>query len=263
MTVEITCPSCNFSKTIPRDRIPSGVKWANCPRCKTRFEIGPAVPDRENGFRPSGGEPARAAAEEAPPWERRSETGIWQGIVRTSRAVLFSPAALFRRMPTGRGLKEPLAYGLLLGSLGTMFSVFWQFLAAAGGALAIGEGLWGPFAFAALFLAVMVLSPFLVVAEIFLTSGIVHLLLLVVRGGGKGFEATFRVVAYSQTTQILGLVPFAGGIAGGLWMLVVQIIGLKEIHESSYGRVLIALFLPLFLILALISAVLIPFLIGF
>ena len=39
MTVEITCPNCRYSKQLAEDRIPPGVRWATCPRCKERFDF--------------------------------------------------------------------------------------------------------------------------------------------------------------------------------------------------------------------------------
>ena len=83
------------------------------------------------------------------------------------------------------------------------------------------------------------------------------LFLLVVRGGQNGFEATFRVVSYSQATQALGLIPFIGGWIGGIWQLIVQIIGLREIHEISYFRVVIAFLIPVVSFFLLIIATLI------
>jgi predicted Zn finger-like uncharacterized protein len=261
MIIEITCPNCNFSKRIPREKIPQAVKWVNCLRCKSRFEF-PFVA-KDSGIEPEeiATGPEKKNRTEAPPWERRSDVGMWRGIHETFSAVLLSPRSLFGKMPFKDGLKEPLAYGLLLGSLGTMFGIFWQFLMTLGGLLAMAEGFVGPFGIGVLFLVVIVLSPFFVLAGIFFTSGVAHLLLLVVRGGGSGFEATFRVVAYSQATQILGLIPFIGGVVGGCWMLVVLIIGLKEIHETSYLRVLIAFLLPLALVFLLILAIVVPLLV--
>jgi hypothetical protein len=52
------------------------------------------------------------------------------------------------------------------------------------------------------------------------------------------------VVAYSQATQVISLIPFVGGLGAWIWNLVVQIVGLKEIHEITYGRVVLALLIP-------------------
>jgi len=68
---------------------------------------------------------------------------------------------------------------------------------------------------------------------------------MVVKGANNGFEASFRVTAYSQAALLWGLIPFAGGFIGGIWSLVVQIIGFREAHEISYLKVIIALLLAL------------------
>jgi hypothetical protein len=142
------------------------------------------------------------------------------------------------------GLGAPLAFGLLLGGIGTMFGFFWQFLMVSGSLLTVTGDLVGPVGIGAIFIGLMVLSPLYVLAGMFLSAGILHLCLLAVRGGCNGFEGTFRVVAYSQATQVISLIPFVGGLGAWIWNLVVQIVGLKEIHEITYGRVVLALLIP-------------------
>ena len=46
--------------------------------------------------------------------------------------------------------------------------------------------------------------------------------------------------------------------ANRLWLVVVQIIGLREIHGISYLKIIVALLIPLALILLLVGGVLIP-----
>lgn len=261
MTVEITCPKCSFSKSIPREKIPAGARWATCPRCKHRFglvipETGPH-PEQE----PREEKPEELRERGATPWENRSELGLWQGIYQTFKAVLFSPENFFSTVTFRRGIKEPLAYGLLVGSIGSMFGFFWQFLMMSGSLVALGEELMGHLSMSLIFLAIIIISPIFVTIAMFLTSGVLHLLLRIVRAGKNGFEATFRVVSYSQATQIWGVIPFIGGFIGFIWILIVQIVGLREIHETSYLRVILALLIPVALILLLILAIVIPILI--
>ena len=174
------------------------------------------------------------------PWEDRSELGLWRSIFETFRKVLFSPSALFSRLSFDAGIREPLAYGLLTGSLGAMFGLFWQFVMLSGGFLEIGEPLFGRSLFVLVFLTVMVAVPFFVIMGLFMVSALLHVTLLAVRGAGNGFEATFRVVSYSQAAQAWGLIPFVGGVIGGIWQFIVTVIGLREMHETSYLRVLSA-----------------------
>ena len=261
MTVEITCPKCNFSKSIPEEKIPPGARWATCPQCKNRFAIaprvsGPALAQEQQ----ETGETGRVERQ-APPWENRSELGLWQGIYQTFKGVLFSPDKLFSTMTHKGGIMEPLAFGLLFGSIGSMFGFFWQFLMISGSLMALGEKLVGQLSMSLIFFVIIIISPLFVIIAMFLTSAILHLLLLVVRGAKNGFEATFRVVSYSQATQIWGVIPFLGGFIGGLWLIIVQIIGLREIHETSYLRVILALLIPVALILLVFLAIVIPLLV--
>jgi len=84
-------------------------------------------------------------------------------------------------------------------------------------------------------------------------------MLLIVGGEKKGFEATFRVVSYSHAAQAWGVIPFVGGWIGGIWQLIVQIIGLREMHETSYFKVIMAFVIPAALIFLMVAAALILF----
>ena len=259
MTVKITCPYCNFSKQMSTGKIPQGTRWATCPRCKQRFEF--VFQDSVVGIQ---GVPTREGAgskRDASPWERRSELGVWKGLYETFKGVLFSPGKVFSTMTHKGGLKEPLAFGLLLGSLGAMFGFFWEFLIIRESLISKWPSLFGQFNLGLIFLIIMMLTPLFVAFRMFVVSGILHLCLLITAGGRNGFEGTFRVVAFSQSTKILELVPFVGGFVGWFWHLIVQVIGLREMHETSYLRTVIAMILPIVLILIISMAIIIPLLI--
>ena len=65
-------------------------------------------------------------------------------------------------------------------------------------------------------------------------------------------------MAYSQATRIWSIVPLIGSPIGWVWRSIVQIIGLREIHETSYFRVILAFVIPVGLIFLLMMAILIP-----
>ncbi|MDP6179351.1 MAG: YIP1 family protein, partial [Desulfatiglandales bacterium] len=114
------------------------------------------------------------------------------------------------------------------------------------------------------FFGLLIFSPLVIIIILFVTSGILYLSLQIVKGGKNGFEATFRVISYSQAIQVVGLIPFIGGLIGGLWILVVQVIGIREIHETSYLRVIIAFLIPLALIfLVVMAGVILFFIFGY
>ena len=245
MTVEIICPKCNFSKQVAEDKIRPGVRWATCPRCKERFDFTRDTdrPGRENKGRVF------------PPWERRAETGLKKGIFQTAKHVVFSPRTFFRRTASEGGLRDPLAFGILFGSIGLMLELFWQFLMGQGSLSSIGIDFIGGHGTSIIFLVATMLCPVAATVMICVTSLIVHLLLNVVGGAKNGFEATFRAVSYSQAAQFWALIPYVGGLIASFWLVVVQLIGIREIHEISYARVFIAFFIPVALVIAVLTAV--------
>ncbi|MBW2311364.1 MAG: zinc-ribbon domain-containing protein [Deltaproteobacteria bacterium] len=239
--VLITCPQCNYARDIPLERIPSRTRWVRCPRCGSRFEF-----VRREG----DGEEKKSLST---PWERRIQLGLWQGVKQTIKGVLFSPRTVFSTMPVRGGWREPLAFGLLVGSIGSMFTFFWEFFVASMGFL---KPLWGAsttIGSPLVFLAFIFLAPLFVTFNLFISSAIIHVLLLVVRGGKNGYEATFRVVSYSQATRVWSVIPLLGGAVGWIWRSIVYIIGLKEAQETSYGRVILAFSIPFAVLIVVIS----------
>jgi hypothetical protein len=240
MTVEITCPNCRYSKQLEENRIPPGIRWATCPRCKERFDFtrGWKV-GKQQGRIPS-------------PWERRAEIGLREGVLQTAKQVAFSPSAFFRNTVTEGGLREPLAFGILFGSIGLMLELFWQFVAGEESLSSIQLDFMGDYGSSLVFLAATILCPLAAALMICVTSLVLHLLLTVVGGGKKGFEATFRAVCYSQATQFWALIPYVGGLVATLWLLVVLLMGIREIHEASYTRVFMAFLIPAVLVVAVL-----------
>ncbi|MBN2033927.1 MAG: YIP1 family protein [Deltaproteobacteria bacterium] len=256
MTVDIVCPHCSFSKSVPEDKIPLGAKTAICPRCRQRFEI----PDLENLRRiRAGGDQRRTA----PAWEMRSELGIGKSILESLKGVLFSPSRFFRKTAVNGGIKEPLAFGIMMGSLGMMFEISWQGVMRFRDLPSLSQEYFGDFRFGFLIMGIVLLCP--VISTIFIcTAGLVlHFLLTLLRAGKSGFEATLRAVCYSQATQIWAVIPFLGSFLAGIWLMAVTVVSLKEIHNTTYARVILALLIPFVVVVMTIAAGLISFFVTF
>ncbi|MBN1849195.1 MAG: zinc-ribbon domain-containing protein [Deltaproteobacteria bacterium] len=245
--VTLTCPNCRFSAQISEDKIPAGAKWVKCPSCRQRFELNqvppPPIP-HENAVDSNSYDERHLSA-----WENRLRLGLLRGIFKTFKETLFMPKMFFRTLIYRAGIKEPFSFGLLFGSLGYMFDLFWQFLQSPDKLPPYIQDLLAYMPFHFLFFGVLILSPFMVIVMMFLTSLILHAFLLLVKDGKHGFEGTFRVVAFSQAANILGIIPFIGGFFGTAWYLIIMIIGLREMHETSYPRVLFAILIPVIIIL--------------
>jgi len=198
---------------------------------------------------------ASAAEETGPekgtPWEDR-RGGFLGDFWATVKKVLFSPAGFFDQMPVSGGKKGPLTFGVIAGSLGIIFSIFWQLVASLlgmgfspGGAEEAPMGL-----MLAIMIGLMVLSPILIVIGLYIWSGVTHFFLMIVRGAGGGFEATFRVAAYAASSLLFNVVPILGGFVGSIWSIVLVVIGLKRVHRVGLLRVILGVFiLPILLVI--------------
>jgi hypothetical protein len=258
MVVEITCPHCLYSAKIATEKIPAGAKRAVCPQCRQRFDLPDPVSGPVATLEGCPDGPSMGTKEGGAAWEDRRVSGVWASIFGTLRAVLFSPETFFHSLDIRSGIREPFAFGLLMGSASAMFSLFWKFLVLSGGLMAVDLPLFGQRTAWFVFLILLVFVPAFVTASMFIFASILHLMLLLVRGGGNGFGASFRVIAYAQAAQIWTIVPFLGGWVGFIWQFIVQVIGLREIHRTSYLRVIAAFVIPVILFVILFAAILIP-----
>jgi predicted Zn finger-like uncharacterized protein len=260
MVVEITCPHCRYSAKIATEKIPAGAKRAVCPRCRQHFYL--QDPDSRTLEASEGGPggPSAGAEERGSPWENRALLGVWRSIFATLKAVLFSPETFFNSSGIRTGIREPFAFGLLMGSASTMFGLFWKFLVVSGGLMAMDLPFFGHSTAWFVFLILLVFVPVFVTVSMFVFASTLHLMLLLVRGGGNGFGASFRVIAYAQAAQIWTVIPFLGMWIGFVWQFIVQVIGLREIHRTSYSRVIAAFLIPVIIFFLLLAAILISLL---
>jgi hypothetical protein len=93
-------------------------------------------------------------------------------------------------------------------------------------------------------LAQAVLSPLLTLIFIYIGAGILHVLLMLFRGAGRGFDATLTVTAYVHGLLLLLAVPGCGGLLAFVWGLVVAIIGLGAAQRCSTGKAAAAVLAP-------------------
>ena len=78
-------------------------------------------------------------------------------------------------------------------------------------------------------------------------------MLLLLGGARRPYETTLRVSAYaSGATSVLGLIPLCGAFIGGIYAVVVAIIGLSRAHEISTGKAAAAVLLPIVLCCGLV-----------
>jgi hypothetical protein len=210
------------------------------------------------------------------------------------KAILLAPSKFFRDMPLTGGLSGPLAFALVTHWIGSAFSFLWAQLAgnaiehAAGRFMHFsssfsnsGSGgdidsparfnqwieakqrighllwhwMWGT--------GSIILDPFSTLFAIFFTGTFVYvgarLLVNSSRQSEVSYESAIRLVAYGLSPAILAAFPFVGSFFATLYVLVVTIIGARELYRISNSRaVLVALF-PKLLFLGIIAVGLLVF----
>jgi hypothetical protein len=165
----------------------------------------------------------------------------------TIKGVLINPAQTFAGMRTEGGIGTPILYAIILGSIGGIIGIIWQGLIYTLDFM-VNEEIAKYAANSILLIFMAIFMPLLVTIGLFISSGIAHVCLIIVGGANKNFEATFRVFAYTNgSVALFQIVPFCGGIVGGIWGLICNIIGLKEAHETTTGKAVLAILLPVIL----------------
>jgi hypothetical protein len=202
------------------------------------------------------GPPSSGADRDGPPWERRRGVFDLAALGGTIRDVLIDAPNCFARMKREGGLGGPLLYAVMLGTICGWIAMAWGWLFSemtAGLMESLNQDSalsQTPFAIPPEYETIFrvlwaVILPVTLVVSLFIMAGIVHLMLLLVGVRTRSFETTFRVAAYgSGSTAVFQCLPFCGGIIGGIWAIVVAIIGQAKAHETDMGRAAAAILIP-------------------
>jgi len=192
------------------------------------------------------GQVREVSKEEYPPWE--SGEGFIGAFFQTIRESLFSPTRFFKKISFGEGYWAPLIYGLITGIIGNGCAIFWFWLLMA--QFIPMDRL--PFQYSISILQIILPLPFQQAIAIFIGSAIIHLCLMIVRGNNNGYKTTFRAISYSYSGYLFGIIPFIGLIIGNIYVFILTIIGVREGHEISTGKAVLAVLLPAIVIFGLI-----------
>lgn len=186
------------------------------------------------------------------PWPPSSGESALTSFFETWKQSTFSPTEFFRDFPAG-GLGSALLYYLIVGVIASAFDAIWGMLAglaqssivaALGGQMDAAEalfGIWSP-------IIGFFFSPFFLVLQLFFLAVVFHVTLIIVGGANRDFKTTARVLCFAYSPRLFAILPFLGGLIGGIWIMVTTIIGLKEAHRTDTWRAVIAVFLPIVLL---------------
>jgi hypothetical protein len=235
------CPNCGA------DVVDVGAPGSDAPPPLTPLLV-PALP------------PGSSAGGEGTPWDDRERLGFLAALIETTRQVLTAPTAFFRAMPVASGIGSPLLYGVILGWLGAIATGLYQalFHSIVGtspfealarlidpNAVPSASPLSGFLEGWAGFLGQVFFGGVLAAVGILIYAAVLHLALLLLGGAARGFEATLRVVSFSQAVCVVFLLPFCGQLVGAVWAFVLYVIGIAQAQRIGYGKAIAGVLLPL------------------
>lgn len=167
--------------------------------------------------------------------------------MQTIRLLVTSPADAFSRLRSDGDLTSPMFFGIIVSWICMLLTQLWNFLLSS--SLGGMEGLEELFRAASMFELVVltVLWPVFFVVIAFIGAGTLHLCLMMVGAMEKtelGFEGTLKVYIYATVSWFAVIIPFAGGVVGSLWHMVLLVVGFAKVHRTSQGRSLTAVLIP-------------------
>jgi hypothetical protein len=226
------------------------------------FNTGSSGGRPDDQSRPLYGEETGGTAGDPPRGPAASPAGEFSlqdpvgSFISTTRGVVLSPVNFFRSIARRGDFINPLLYALICALiaafLGGLLGLLGGLLFAVPGddtGAALTGGLIGGVAG---ILFNLILLPIFTVIVLFVGAAITHLLvMLLVRPTNAGFEATFRAGAYIQALQLISWIPIVNFIAF-IWAIVLYIFGIREVHNTTTGRAVAIVLIPVAVVLLLV-----------
>ncbi|MBU1741154.1 MAG: YIP1 family protein, partial [Proteobacteria bacterium] len=186
-------------------------------------------------------------------WDHLEKLGLWRALRLTVLGALFGPVEFFQNMYLRGSRRRPLAFAVIVGSFGLAALVVWMSLLAKPQLLALLKVLFGVTAgqLNLVIMLTLLLTPLLVVVNVYITAALMHLVLALLKRNRSGFEATFRVAAYSFAAFVLLVVPVFGTPVAFFWSVTIRVIGLMQAQGATAGLAAGAVLWPYLIVLLL------------
>jgi hypothetical protein len=199
--------------------------------------------------------PSATRPDVAPAWERRPAEKLFPAFFMTIRDVLFEPHLTFPRMPVDGRLMRPTTFFLMVQCTAVLISyAIWiaiamvqlpyysQLLSRSGELRNLNLPIGILFV---LIPAAFVLWIAFWLGYTFLMAGVHHLVLMLLGGANKGYDATYKVVSYSSAAQVFWVIPYCGFyVIAPVFFCVSSIIGLSKVHGIEGWKSSVAILAP-------------------
>jgi len=226
-----------------------------CPHCNQEFRSDVAglvrCPNCDVDVRIEGEAPLNGA-----PFDIMGGGWVYS-YMQTIKLSLTKPAYFFEGLSRSDEFWRPLLFALINSLIVAVLVAAYQlgfqtFLAGAHLAASLEiinplRAFSAPMAMVVVIVGMIIFVPLVTIIGLFVSSAIYHLCLMIMGAVGRPFVQTFRVVCYATGPQLFQILPIAGGMIAGIWQLVLTIIGIKIVHRTTYGKTILAVFLPLLL----------------
>ena len=164
-----------------------------------------------------------------------------QTFIATVQAVVLRPVDFFRGILRQGDLINPLIFARICYEVAAILGGLLRVVGIGATNQGFGE-----------FLVSIILAPIFAAIGLFIGAGILHLLVMLIVGSrNSGFEATFRVVAYSAVTSLVSWIPYIGGLLS-LYGIYLGIVGIREMHNTTTGKAAVVVLIPAAIVLLLV-----------
>lgn len=169
---------------------------------------------------------------ESIPWEDK-EMGLWRGFWLNWIDIMLYPRRFFSRLPKNKEITPALLFLLFSYCIYLVMQImFSQFRPS--------------FEIKNFLMEEVVIGASVMLAGIFLISGIIYLFIFIFKAGNK-WQNVFRTVCYVESAIILfGAIPFLGVLVGFIWGTILIIVGIKNVFNISMGKAISISFLSFF-----------------
>jgi hypothetical protein len=180
-------------------------------------------------------------------WERRAELGWGKALWLTWKASMFEPESFWNGVRPAGPPVDALLYAWIVFAVGKLLSIPFA-LASPGGALAEqilrqsggqspemtkyleAAGQHGALSAVGTLVLTAILFPVVLV----IAAAILHLFALLFSAAKNGYWATFRAMAYSCSPYAFAISCL--GVISGIYSLVLTILGLARMQETTQGK---------------------------
>lgn len=205
--------------------------------------------------------------EQSAPFVERDRRGFVATFVETWRLSALEPVRFFRQVRVNE-TRSAVLFGVIALTIGNWISLVFSYMTASatmGFFAQITRRMSGRIDTSPLlqmvqgftvgsFLAQLVATPLIALVGLYATAAVFHVLLLVVRGAPRRFDATLTVVGYASGIFLIRAVPACGGLIAGIWFMVAAIHGLAEAQRCGSAKSAFAVLMPLVLACAFACA---------